>query len=182
MAASALSVELSLTVPGGDANPAMRGDDEEGQGQKQQDGEDVGEVSLSQSTLPRRAASRSRSPPQRGCADPVSAFETLKSAFAQLKKCVKETVAAGNMSHRTRLIQFQMDQLQERDKRISLLVDVMRRCPSRGCPARQELEILVRTQEREVTALKKEVNALQNEITGFIGKDDDDDPSGSSSD
>ena len=179
MAASALSVELSLTVPGGDANPAMRGDDEEGQGQKQQDGEDVGEVSLSQSTLPRRAASRSRSPPQKGCADPASAFETLTSAFALLKKCVKETVAAGNMSHRTRLIEFQMDQLQERDKRISLLLDVMRRCPAHmECPARRELDILLSTQEREVTALTKEIQLPQE----VIGKDDDEGHSGSSSD
>ena len=62
-----------------------------------------------------------------------------------------------------------MDQLQERDKRISLLLDVMRRCPSRGCPARQELDILLSTQEREVTALKKEVNALQIVSTCFFG-------------
>ena len=183
MAASALSVELSLTVPGGDANPAMRGDDEEGQGQKQQDGEDVGEVSLSQSTLPRRAASRSRSPPQKGCADPASAFETLTSAFALLKECVKATVAAGDMSHRAPLIESQMRGLQERDKKISMLLDVIRRCPAHmECPARRELDILLRAQEREVTAVKKEVTALQNEITGFTGKDDDDDRSGSSSD
>lgn len=182
MAASALSLDLVLTVVGGDANPAMRGDGEEGRCQKQEDEEDVGEVSLSQATLPRRAASRSRSPSQTGSAGPVSAFETLESAVAQLNKCVKEIVAAGNVSHTTRLIQLQMGHLQERDKSISLLLDVMRRCPSRGCPARPELEILVRTQEREVTALKKEVNALQNEIAGSIRKDDDEDPPGSSSD
>ena len=33
-----------------------------------------------------------------------------------------------------------------------------------------------------MTALQKEVNALQKDITAFIGKGDDDDPSGSSSD
>ena len=179
MAASALSAVLLLPDLGGDANSARRSDDEERQGQKQQDGEDLGEVSLTQSTLPRRAASRSRSPSQTDC---ESRSRTLKPKVAQLKRCVKEILVVETMSHRKSLIQLQMDHLQERDTRISLLFDVMRRCPSRGCPARQELDILLSTQEREVTALKKEVKALQKEITAFIGKDDDDDPSGSSSD
>ena len=181
MAASALSVELSLTVSGGDANPAMRGDDEEGQGQRQQDGEDVGEVSLSQSTLPRRGASRSRSPPQRGCADPASAFETLTSAFAMLKKCVKATVAAGDLSHRTPLIESQMRGLQERDHKITMLLDIYRRCPAHiGCPARRQLDILLNTQEREVTALQKELTQLQ--LWAIAAKHHNDDRSGSSSD
>ena len=186
MAASALSAVLSLPVLGGDANSAMRSDDEERQGQKQQDGEDLGEVSLSQSTLPRRAASRSRSPSQTGCANgpwrTAEAVGTLKPKVAQLKRCVKEILVVNTMSHRKSLIQHQMDHLLERDTRINLLFDIQRRCPSRGCPAIQEIDILLNAQEREVTALQKEVNALQKDITAFIGKGDDDDPSGSSSD
>ena len=186
MAASALSVVLSLPRPGGDANVAMRSDDEERQGQGQQDGEDLGEVSLSQATLPRRAASRSRSPSNTGCANGPSrtaeAVGAMRSTVAHLKRCVKEILVVETMSHRKSLIQHQMDHLQERDTRISLLFDVMRRCPSRGCPARQEIDILLNTQERAVTALQKQLNALQDEIAAFMGKDDDDAPSGSSSD
>ena len=44
MAASALSAVLLLPDLGGDANSARRSDDEERQGQKQQDGEDLGEA------------------------------------------------------------------------------------------------------------------------------------------
>ena len=123
MAASALSVELSLPVLGGDAHPAMRGDDEEGQGQKQQDGEDVGEVSLSQSTLPRRAASRSRSP-SAASAVGASILEqrgTLKTAVEQLKQCLSKVESLAEektddeaLADKNRQIQLLMQQLRER--------------------------------------------------------------------
>ena len=106
----------------------------------------------------------------------------MRSSVAHLKRCVKEILVVETMSHRKSLIQHQMDHVQDRETRINLLFDIQRRCPSRGCPARQEIDILLHTQEREVTALQKEVNALQKEITAFMGKDDDDAPSGSSSD
>ena len=179
MAASALSAVLLLPDLGGDANSARRSDDEERQGQKQQDGEDLGEVSLTQSTLPRRAASRSRSPSQTDC---ESRSRTLKPKVAQLNRCVKEMLVVNTMSYRKSFIQHQMDLLMQRDTLINLLFDIQRRCPSRCCPAGQEIDILLNTQERAVTALQKELNALQDEIAAFMGKDDDDAPSGSSSD
>ena len=179
MAASALSAVLLLPDLGGDANSARRSDDEERQGQKQQDGEDLGEVSLTQSTLPRRAASRSRSPSQTDC---ESRSRTLKPKVAVLSRCGKEMLVVNTMSYRKSFIQHQMDLLMQRDTLINLLFDIQRRCPSRSCPAGQEIDILLNTQERAVTALQKQLNALQDEIAAFMGKDDDDAPSGSSSD
>ena len=185
MAASALSAVLLLPVLGGDANSARRSDDEERQGQKQQDGEDLGEVSLTQSTLPRRAASRSRSPSQTDCESRSrsrSRKPKPKPKVAVLSRCGKEMLVVNAMSYRKSFIQHQMDLLMQRDTLINLLFDIQRRCPSRSCPAGQEIDILLNTQERAVTALQKQLNALQDEIAAFMGKDDDDAPSGSSSD
>ena len=184
MAASALSAVLLLPDLGGDANSARRSDDEERQGQKQQDGEDLGEVSLTQSTLPRRAASRSRSPSSASAVpgwkgEALAVWKrtdkTMKQCALLLESLEKEETAESPAAEKKGQILLQMKQLNERETQIAVLLDKIHYHQKQDKGAQEDIQILLSTQGRALLAFEQEIKLLKRDM----GKDDDEDTSGS---